>query len=422
MKILVCDDRKEHCGSLVEMISRTVVEGTVTPLSSTDLSSALYALFRSIESFLNNTTHSTPFEGIQQFDDADLIVIDNNLTHLNLSGPRLSAESIAGYIRAFSAGPYIISVNKNPDVDFDLRFLIGDYSTRADLALNEDHLGSRALWTGNPSDADDEFLPWYWPRLKDIVDRRKNQIAFVRERLQQAVLPSLGFDNEAIDALSYRAKGALSSDPKGTDESAIYRVTFADVFLEVDSLPIWADRESLHKAKELPFVQDVIARVVAAHIDRWFRRDVLGPQGTLVDLPHLCMRLPFLLGEKADNPTAWNSIVWEETPPYGMDPALYNKHVAPTEFTDWMMSTRGPCFWWSRLKSDDALRKSFQTADADRWADVVFCEDRSKFFPRVVENGGQAPVEFSAEFDGGWGNRYVCPVEEKRYSPRSRLI
>ena len=44
---------------------------------------------------------------------------------------------------------------------------------------------------------------------------------------------------------------------------------------------------------------EIIARVVAAYIDRWFRRDVLGPQEALVDLPHLLMRLPFLLGEKA---------------------------------------------------------------------------------------------------------------------------
>ena len=176
MNILVCDDREEHCDSLVEMISRTFVEGTVTPLSATNLSTALDTFFQSIEAFLKNKPHSTPVEGIQRFDDADLIVIDNNLTHLNLSGPRLTGESIAGYIRAFSAGPYIISVNKNPDVDFDLRFLIGDYNTRADLALNEDHLGSRALWTGNPSDAEDGFLPWYWPRLKDVVDRRQKQI------------------------------------------------------------------------------------------------------------------------------------------------------------------------------------------------------------------------------------------------------
>ena len=155
-------------------------------------------------------------------------------------------------------------------------------------------------------------------------------------------MSSLGFDQEAIDVLSYRAKGALSSDPKSSDESAIDRVTFADVFLEVDSLPIWADRDSLHKAKEEPFVQSVIARVVAGYIDRWFRRDVLGPQGTLVDLPHLFMRLPFLLGEKAGDSAAWNNVVLEDKPPYGMDSALYNNHVESTQFAHGIMWSTGP--------------------------------------------------------------------------------
>ena len=113
-------------------------------------------------------------------------MIDNNLTHLKVSGGRLTAESIAGYIRAFTTGTYIISVNKNPDVDFDLRFLIGDYNTRTDLALNETHLGNRALWTGDPRDADDGFIPWYWPHLDGVAKRRKEQIAFVHERLDEA--------------------------------------------------------------------------------------------------------------------------------------------------------------------------------------------------------------------------------------------
>ena len=424
MKILVCDDQKDRCDSLVEVISQAVaVEDTIVPLPSTELSKALKILFENIETFMKDGSHNELGEG-GQFDDADLIIVDNNLTHLNVSGTRLTAESIAGYIRAFSAGTYIISINKNPDVDFDLRFLIGDYDTRTDLALNERHLENRALWTGKPSDADDGFLPWYWPRLKRVVERRKDQIEFVREHLDDAVLSSLGFDEEAIGVLSYHAKGALSSDAKDGDEGSIDGVTFADVFLEVDSLPIWGERDSLrnlHKTEENSFVQSLIARVVTAHIDRWFRRDVLGPQETLVDLPHLLMRLPFLLGEKANDSAEWNNVVLEDKPPYGIDSTLYNSHLAATEFTHKMWSS-GPCFWWPKLKSDDALSNHFQTADTDLWADMVFCEDWSIFFPRGGENDSQTPVAFSAEFEGSWRSRYVLPIGSKRYSPRTRLM
>ena len=420
MKILVCDDRKQNCTALMETIRGAISEeAKVEGLSPTELGKTLEALFSSIESFLDGDCRSTVEK--TRFDDYDLIVIDNNLTHLKVSSGRLTAESIAGYIRAFTTGKYIISVNKNPDVDFDLRFLIGDYHTRTDLALNDTHLGNRALWTDNPSDANDGFIPWYWPRLKGVAKRRQEQIDFVNEHLGNAVLSSLGFDEEAIGVLSYHAKGALSSNSRSCGECSIHEVTFADVFHEVDSLPIWAERNILYNARERPFVQGAIARVVAAYIDRWFRLDVLGPQEALVDLPHLLMRLPFLLGEKAKDLAEWNNAILEDNPPYGMDSTLYENHLAASEFTHKMWS-KGPCFWWPSLKSNDALSKHFQTVDANVWADVVFCEDRSRFFPRGGETGGETPVEFSAEFEGSWRSRYVLPINPKGYSPRTRLM
>ena len=215
MKILVCDDRESNCNYLVERIQEATNEekATVKGLSSTKLEKTLKEFFRSIELSLRADAYQ-PLIKESLFDDYDLIVIDNNLTHLKFPGGRLTAESIAGYIRAFSAGKYIISVNKNPDVDFDLRFLIGDYRTQADLALNDTHLGNRALWTGNPIDSDDGFIPWYWPSLKGVAERRKEQIDFVRKRLDEPVFSSLAFKNDTIGFLSYHAIGALSPDDK----------------------------------------------------------------------------------------------------------------------------------------------------------------------------------------------------------------
>ena len=362
MKILVCDDRESNCDALVKTIREAISEeATIEGLSSTKLAKTLLVLFESIESFLDDECRASVEKTL--FDDYDLIVIDNNLTHLKVPGGRITAESIAGYIRAFTTATYIISVNKNPDVNFDLRFLIGDYNTRTDLALNEIHLDNCALWTGDPRDVNGEFIPWYWPRLNGIVKRRQEQIAFVHEHLDDAVLSSLGFDEETIGVLSYHAKGALfSSGARSGVAGAIDEVIFRDVFLEVDSLPIWAERNSLHKARASRFVQNVIARVVAAYIDRWFRRDVLGPQEALVELPHLLMRLPFLLGEKAGDSAKWNNAILEDNPPYGMDPTLYEAHLAATEFKHKMWS-KGPCFWWPSLKSNDALSEHFQTVE-----------------------------------------------------------
>ena len=114
-------------------------------------------------------------------------------------------------------------------------------------------------------------------------------------------------------------------------------------------------------------------------------------------------------------------IVGFDDPPYGMGSKLYDDCLAATEFTH-KMWIPGPCFWWPGLKNDDALSEHFQTADASLWADMVFCEDRSQFFPREREHGGETLVEFSAEFEGSWRSRYVLPIELRRYSPRSRLM
>ena len=422
MNILVCDDREPSCNTHIERIREAISEdATVHGLPSAKLEQALKVLFESIETFLNDSTPPSPV-GKTQFHDYDLIVLDNNLTHLNASGPRLTAESIAGYIRAFTNGKYIISINKNPGVDFDLRFLIGDYSTRADLALNETHLGNRALWTGNPSVADDGFIPWYWPRLNDIAERRQKQIDFVHERLDEQVFSSLGFNDERIGFLSYHAKGALSSKigAAGGDDSSIKEVTFRDVLLQVDSLPIPVDRKYLHSMRENPEVSMIIARVVAAYIDHWFRRDVLGPQEALVDLPHLLMRLPFLLGSEGTDLSKWNDAILEKDPPYNLDEELYKKHLERTEFKHRMWNA-GPSFWWPELKRNDALNADFLDAVKTDCADAVFCEDTSLFVDRSDSDRSDF-VEFSAEFEGNWKHRYVRDISGKQYSPRTRLV
>ena len=422
MKILVCDDQVPNCNTLVETIKGAVgEEEKIEKLSSDGLLQALETFFRSIEAFMKNGSNNTPVEETQ-FDGADLVILDNNLTHLNVSGTRLTAESIAGYIRAFSTGTYIISVNKNPDVDFDLRFLVGDHNTQTDLALNEEHLGNRALWTGDPNDADDGFFPWYWPKLNDVFRRRKEQISFVHERLDEEVLSSLAFDDDAIGFLSHRAKGALSSDA-GADGGGgflIKEVTFSDLFLKMNSLPIPADREHLHTARERPEVSMIVARVVAAYIDRWFRRDVLGPQEALVDLPHLLMRLPFLLGGEGGDLSKWNDAIVEEKPPYNLDLELYDKYLASAEFKHRMWNS-GPCFRWPALKRDEELNAHFLDALKTDCADFVFCEDTSLFVDHPDFDHSDL-VEFSAEFEGNWKHRYVRHISGKQYSPRTRLV
>lgn len=425
MRILVCDDEQKRFEEIARSI-RDAGQPVPDALVGEDLTKVLTTLFKGIRSCLENPAQ---FKGMQQtpFDGADVVILDNNLAHLEVPGTRLTAETIAGYVRAFTGAAYVVSLNLNPDVDFDLRYLVGDYSTRADLALNTNHLTNPGLWTGDLKSVKDMFLPWYWPRLSFVAQQRAQQIDFAHKHLDQSVAGALAFDDVAISFLSRHAQGALSPEAVTDDSTTagsvpFNKVTFRDVFISKDrSLPIKDERQNLSEAERNgnAILRNVLARVVAADMDLWFRRDVIAPQEPLVDIPHLLVRFPFLLGDGAADPVTWNNAAHSSIAPYGIEKGLYDKHIAPARFEQ-AMWTKTACFWWSRLKMDEQLNSLLLDAKQTDWADVVFCEDRSAFLEREPK-AGTPPSEFPAEFEGAWQQRYVARVASYKYSPRSRL-
>lgn len=408
MKVLVCDDREGKGERTRSTIAKE--SGHETTLWAKErLEKEIMVLFERAGSMLNGDFSPS----LPAFTGFDVVVLDNNLSALNIGGARHTAESIAGYVRAFGDIPYVVSLNKNPQVDFDLRYLVGDYQTHADLAVNDAHLSNPALWTGDPKDAPDRFLPWYFPVLNDAADRRRRQIRFVQERLDERILGSMGFPPSASAYLSRHAKGSLSPDAV-----RVSGVTFKKFFVTAcRSLPIKKERKKLAVATSDETVRHIVSRVVAGELDRWFRRDLLGPQDVLVDLPHLLMRLPFLLGSHADDIEYWNDVLVATGPPYGLSAEIYPKYIDGARFLhrDWVKT---PCFWWMDLKSNAELNQMFFRGDSS-WADAVFCEDLSRFELRKGSN--TMPLEFAAEFEGAWNRRHVADLKGKQYAPKSRL-
>ena len=431
MKVLVCDDLLEENREFENAIEAAGQRDIETKrLYGDRLKEQLNALIEAADDVLTRggppgSPPETAFDG-----DVDLVVLDNNLAHLGIEGARLTAEAVAGYIRAFSSAPYIVSVNKNPDVDFDLRYLIGDYTTRADLAVNVGHLSNPALWTGTRVDAKDGFLPWYWPRLLKAGAKRRGQIAFVRERLDEKVSDAFGISEGAFGYLSRQARSLLSRAERtdeGNDrqsEFSGFDTTFREIFLASGrSLPSEEERRKLtgETSGDGADVKEIIARVVAADIDLWFRRDVVGPQEALVDIPHLLMRMPFLLGDRANDLTRWNEAVdaVERDETFGLDSDLFSAHLKSAWF-DRNVWVPSPCFWWPTLREDDELNSYFSTKDSD-WADAVFCEDRSEFLRFDPDDEASSLREFVAQFEGSWNRRYVAGIEGVRYVPKTRF-
>ena len=426
MNILVCDDIKERGNETLEQIRAAKIPRATSRLAcGVELGRAITSLFERAEPVLDGRNDSPSRESedtIFDSPDFDILILDNNLADLNISGARHTAESIAGYIRAFTRIPYIVSLNKNPHVDFDLRYLVGDYETRADLALNTEHLSNRELWTGHSKTSAHRFLPWYWPALNEVPTKRRKQIDFVKKHFDDPVLTALSFPEEQMEYLSRHAKGALSPE---IDDSSMKSVTFKQFFeTSCRSLPIRQERKNITKLFDSQthavriLARNVVARVVAAEIDKWIRRDLLGPQDVLVDVPHLLMRMPFLLGEEADKLKQWNAAVLSKRRPFGFSENIYTKHLSRAKFKsdNWVKS---PCFWWQILKADEKLNDLFFRSKVE-WKEAVFCEDTSRF-ESVPDEEIDSPKEFLTEFESAWNRRHVTIIESKRYTPWSRF-
>ena len=431
MNVLVCDDLDNQNLELEESIeSARQSDITTKRLYGSELKEQLSTLIDRADWALSGDTGPNN-RSVTAFDKGfDLIILDNNLAHLGIRGARLTAESIAGYIRAFSSSSYIVSINKNPGVDFDLRYLVGDYATKTDLALNTRHLSNPALWTGKSSDARDGFLPWYWPTLRSSGSNRRKQIEFVKRHFNESVCDALGIATDDFRFLPRQARSLLSRAEEtreiesSDDGLSGLSATFHDIFLVSGrSIPSKDERERIiaKSSGDDPTFKTAMAQVVAADIESWFRRDVLGPQETLVDIPHLLIRMPFLLGNRSENIACWNSVLDtdNEPPPYGLDPALFDDHLEGARFDQEVWAPR-PCFWWSKLREDNILSGQF-SADAMDWADAVFCEDRSEFLPLDMREGSFPPREFVAQFEGSWNRRYVAGIQGIRYVPKSRF-
>lgn len=423
MKVLVCDDLPEDEDDFCDALRTVDIDMEVVRLRGEKLSRELEGLFENVKKALENNCEPAFCE--TDFDqDYDLVFLDNNLAYLDIVGARLTAEAVAGYVRGFSSSRYVVSLNKNPDVDFDLRYLIGDYETRTDLALNTEHLYNLALWTHRKRDAKNGFLPSYWPCLNEIGRKRYHQIEFVLENLNRPVIEVFGFDEHATELLSRHAIGTLFQSPNGNNNAVdeFAKGTFLDVFSASRRfLPVPEERKRIKLAAEqnLHDAKRIVARVVAATIDHWFRRDVLGPQDVLVDMAHLLPRMPFLLGTRAGNIDFWNEALETDDPCSFLEPDLFEKHLQSTIFSHdlWVPF---PCFWWNRIRDNDELNEFFFQEGTD-WASAVFCEDRSEFVPRSSDDQ-PPPFEFAAEYEtGSWNRRFVKRIEGFNYVPKSRF-
>jgi hypothetical protein len=412
-RILVLDDNPDRAKATVAQVESALSKHshkfTISHLSGDELRPIIVDMFSIYREFLKNgKIERTLFE-------AEIAIVDYNLSEIHFEGAIHTADTIIGYARALSNGIYYVALNRNESVDFDLRYAIGDYDSKADASLNFSHLSIPPLWSDDvPSSG---FRPWYWPILMHSHDRRRSLISHIGSNIERSVLATLGLSDLDFEALSLHARGFLESARSKDDERPLSSLTFLDIFLSTGRSISQEDRTKiLANLKDGKATLEPILQIVSHEIDVWLRRDLIGGQDVLVDVPHLVERYPFLLGTSVGNNDAWTAITTNS------DDALtllkrggHWERLESYLLPDWHIWSDRPVFKWKGIDSDDELVEQHLRFEWKDSPDIVFAEDTSRFVDRKTAS------RFNMETETSYPSRYVEVVDGFSYVPRSRL-
>jgi len=289
-------------------------------------------------------------------DDMDVFVVDYDLMKALDSGSGIVGERIAYLARCYSKCGLIVGVNQFGANAFDLT-LRGHPESYADLNVGGDELANPNLWGGRKAG----LHAWHWPHLPEFAVSFEKRVANARRAMDEPILSTLGFPQEAVAALTRRATQFLV----GSLEKEVTQVTFRE----------FADTSGncLH-SKDRTLGDDLLARVAAARVTKWLERLVLPGQDVLVDAPHLVSRFPSLL-TRSKSVSDWRTVAAKDRI-VGLRKAKIER--ARFRRNHWLSR---PAWFWPLLCSDESIAEVRDPWNSER-PDWVFCEDTSTFRAR----------------------------------------
>ena len=415
-KILIYDDDHERTGKFKGKLKKGLDKADqsdnfdVISLKDDEFQDAIEALQKRRIEFRKNKAvclEGSPKDGGEKIDNASIFIIDYDL----LCSPKkeekefftgsLTGEIVAYLVRCFSRCKLIVGLNQYGNNPFDLT-LRGDLDSFADLNLGEYQLDNPGLWKDDWEDSGQEFRPWCWPNLCDLLCDFGKRVEDIQENLDTPISEFLDFDRGLFQVLPREIVQFIEKYEKKEN----IQTTFWEFVVESGYGLRPKDTEKLKKG-----INDhILARVGAARISKWLECLVLPEQDILVDAPHLISRYPSLItGDKTKIET-WNSIAQlVEHDKLGLEIDL----IEPYRFQKNHWVSR-PVWFWDKLRECERIREIIEP-----WLTVkpdwVFCEDASYFDYR--ENC----KEFLAETASPFTRRFVINFDGVDYRPRVRF-
>lgn len=394
MRVIVCDDEVRPRDIWARQISDIIGAENVEMLR--DAKSQLQALLA--RRYDLRDIEGTPDWSPLQIDDADVLVVDYDLTLID-KDVRHTGEEIARLARMFSNCGYVIVMNQYPGVGFDLTLKGHLEQSYADLNIDAGLVGRPSLWSMHNKG---EFAPWHWNKIAEIVKTRQEVAESIVDNLAGSVTGFLKFPSEAIDQMADTAFGFLNSKQESRD--ALTNTTFNDFLSKL------SEHKDLANLIEVRPIN--AARTAVARLSKWLSRAILGPQDVLIDVPHLLVRMPYLISPDAgrlDTVDAWNTLITKGAD--AIHPDI--RRDATFEASDAWIGK--PTFWWSKVVNHaivDELRSDY---DYDSLPNMVFAEDASIF----IDEDDAHP--FRAGFHNFFDRRYIKLFNDVDYAPRRRL-
>ena len=322
-------------------------------------------------------------------DDIDILIIDFDLFKFD---PNVTAESIAYLARCYSRCGLIVALNqftRKPNFDLTLK---GHPESFADLNLHDSQVHNHGLW----KEPWKGFRPWIWPLLPRALEAHENRIKEVRPVLDKPILTFLGLDQ--ISQLLPRFTIEFIESKGRKPEETTFRQ-----FVEESQQGL--------QVRDKILDDESIARVAAARIHKWLERLVLPGQDILVDAPHLVLRFPSLLRGNPKTRKSWNSVVTLAIPHKRL---MHTDVIEKFRFKKENWVSR-PCWFWGDLSSFEGIAEVKDPWKTVQKADVVFCEDVSRFLPRIETK------EFVADLPSPFVRRYVHEESKIDYQPLVRF-
>ena len=355
-KVLICDDEVEYAQDWTRALNKTLRK-YCPEYEATFLSKEI--LTQSIRDLAQRHTGNTITEN--EFDSADVLVVDYRLEYLDGEAGFITGEEIARLARIHSKCGIIIVLNERPygDGRFDLTFK-GYPHSFADLHVNSSHLHAPGLWKDIHID-NLIFRPWTWPHIPTAVSKYENRIKELQGSMNENILEYFQFTTD-WPLLPENIRSFIS-EAKDTP------ITFTDF--------VTGSPNAKRSAKDI-YQEEAQPRIAAARIHHWLERMILPLQEILIDAPHLAARYPGILKDNAKI-ESWNETakLAGTTTDMRWVSAKSRSAIKALQFEKSNWLTR-PVWRGLRLRDEKTLIDARASIE-DKPIPFVFCEDISQF-------------------------------------------